>query len=161
MLSMPVIALGLFDRARGHGCGSVKASCVSCSGWYWTLYPRANSLTICVSVASFMINLFKIPHFSCFLMYISPFWLLFLLHFTLNPQGRGYNTSTLFHWPKKVMRRSQVQGSGEQTTPHEGGIGLCGQWRGWVGKDYWHAFVQIVSLIGNTIQLKMSESLTI
>ena len=32
--------------------------------------PRANSLTICVSVASFMINLFKIPHFSCFLMYI-------------------------------------------------------------------------------------------
>ena len=59
------------------------------------------------------------------------------------------------------MRRSQVQGSGEQTAPHEGGIGLCGQWRGWVGKDYWHAFVQIVSLIGNTIQLKMSESLTI
>lgn len=59
------------------------------------------------------------------------------------------------------MRRSQAQGSGEQTAPREGGIGLCGQWRGWVGKDYWHALVQIVSLMGNTIQLKMSESLTI
>ena len=145
MLSMPVIALGLFDRARGHGCGYVRASCISCFGWYWTWYPRANSLTIRVSVASFMVNLFKIPHFSCFLMYISPFWLFFLLHFTLNPQGR----------------RSQVQGSGEQTAPHEGGIGLCGQWRGWVGKDYWYSSVQIVSLIGNTIWLKMSESLTI
>lgn len=122
--------------------------------------PRANSLTIYVSVASFIINLFKILHFSCFLIYI-PLWLLFLLHFTLNPQGRGYNTSTLFHWPKKDMRRSQVQGSGEQTAPHEGGIGLCGQWRGWVGKDYWYSSVQIVSLIGNTIRLKMSESLTI
>ena len=32
--------------------------------------PRANSLTIYGSVASFIINLFKILHFSCFLMYI-------------------------------------------------------------------------------------------
>ena len=32
---------------------------------------------------------------------------------------------------------------------------------GLVGKDYWYAFVQIVSLIRNTIRLKMSESLTI
>ena len=59
------------------------------------------------------------------------------------------------------MRRSQAQGIGEQTTPHEGGSGLFGQWRGWVGKDYWHALLQIVSVIRNTIQLKMSESLTI
>ena len=32
--------------------------------------PRANSLTIYVSVASFIIYLFKILHFSCFLIYI-------------------------------------------------------------------------------------------
>ena len=41
--------------------------------------PRANSLTIYVSVASFIINLFKIPHFPnrypypLFLDFISPF----------------------------------------------------------------------------------------
>lgn len=54
-----------------------------------------------------------------------------------------------------------MQGRGEQAAPREGGIGLCGQWRGWVGKDYWHALLQTVSIIRNTIQLKMSESLTI
>ena len=30
-----------------------------------------------------------------------------------------------------------------------------------MGKDYWHALLQTVSIIRNTIQLKMSESLTI